>query len=65
MAKRKSRPAHRSHSHADHHRSRLTRKQKMILHFSLIVLIAISLFTEGGKLADWAFVALAGVVEVS
>lgn len=60
-----------NHSHAEHHHPskgkgfRFSRREKLIIHFFLIIMIALSLMTEGGKLADWSFLLLAIIVEVS
>lgn len=43
---------------------RLARRHKLVLHGLIIAGILVSLVTEGGKLADWAFVALAVATEV-
>jgi hypothetical protein len=50
MTKRKSKP-------------HLRRSYKTCIHLCLIGLIMISLYSEGGKLADWLFVALGICVE--
>lgn len=42
----------------------LNRAQKNLIHFGLIVLIAVMLWHEGGGASDWSFVALAITCEV-
>ena len=57
-----------NHSHADHHkpqRRRLTRRQKNLFHFVILLGIAATLLHEGGQMADWLFLSLALVVELS
>lgn len=56
------------HSHADHHKPikrGLTRKQKNLFHGLMLAIIALLLIHEGAQLADWGFLALAVVVEMS
>ena len=43
----------------------LKRRRKNILHLGIVFMIALSLYHEGGGTADWLFVFLAGLVEVS
>lgn len=43
----------------------LARKHKLLIHGTLLLAIAVSLWTDGAKTADWLFVALSVVVEVS
>jgi hypothetical protein len=56
----------RKHSHADHHRAEgLMRRQKNLIHFSVIAIIAALLLVEGAKTADFAFLALSIITEVA
>lgn len=43
---------------------RLKRWEKNLIHCGLLLLIVCSLWTEGGKLADWAFLALSVACEL-
>lgn len=61
-----------NHSHADHHRhdhqpkwKRLTRRQKNFFHWTIIMIVFALLLHEGAQMADWAFLALAVIVEAS
>lgn len=46
-------------------RNALKRRHKNLIHLAIIVAIAWSLYTEGGKAADWLFVCLSVACEVS
>lgn len=43
----------------------LTRRHKNLIHGVVLIVIGLSLIIEGGSTADWAFLALSVVSEVS
>lgn len=46
-------------------RQRLERKHKNWVHLLVVMGIAVTLLMEGGGMADWGFVALSALVELS